>query len=163
MNLKSLIDTLAEEQKVHERLLQAKREERIQLALADAPRLLKNTERISDLVDRARDLEKRRLALIRDAAMQLGITQEPVTVKDILEVIPPANRPELEVASRTLKNTLEQIREANRTNHRILQDSIAAIRLQLKQFIPQQESGVYTAQGVQENPSPPRAGLNIRA
>lgn len=163
MNLKPLIDTLAEEQKVHERLLQAKRDERIQLALADAPRLLKNTERISDLVDQARDLEKRRLALIQDAAEELGIAKEPVTLKEILEAIPPANRPELEVAGRALKATLEQIRDTNRANHRILQDSITTIRLQLKQFIPQQESGVYTAQGVQQNSPPPRAGLNVRA
>ncbi len=163
MNLKPLINTLTEEQKVHEKLLLAKRQERKLLAAMDAAQLLKNTESLSDLVEQARFLESRRMEMTYEIALKLDITKKEVTLKDILEKLPSANREELERAGDSLKKTLETIRSANFSNHQLLRQSVESIRHELDQFAPVEESGVYTRKGALNQSAARRGGLNLRA
>lgn len=161
--IKDLIEILAQEQKTHENLLLAKREERILLASVNAPSLLKNTERISDLVDRARECEKQRIELTLQIAEELGIDKPAITIKDILAVLPPANRIDLERAGQSLKNTLETIQIVNRSNYQLMQSTINMVYEEIKRYAPEKESGVYTARGTRVYSPPQRAGLNVRA
>jgi flagellar biosynthesis/type III secretory pathway chaperone len=166
MNVQQLIEILTCEQKTHEQLMQAKREERKWLTVGDAPQLLKNTERISDLVDRIRDLEEQRMDQTRRIAAELGVEKPNPTLKDILSSLPPAEGIELEKARQSLKATLHALRAANRSNSILLQRSVETIREELKQFAqfaPEKESGVYTARGILKQSAPPRASLNLRA
>ncbi|MBN2326785.1 MAG: flagellar protein FlgN [Candidatus Omnitrophica bacterium] len=162
MTLKRLVEILAQEQRIHERILKAKRDERKLLAAGDADKLLKNTERISDLTEQAKEWEERRIEASNRIAEEWGVWKDGLTLKDLLEALPPANRAELEQARQSLKTTLEAVRSANRSNRLILQRSVSAIREQLKQRTPHQESGVYTSKGVLAQSEARRAGLNIR-
>ena len=163
MNLKPLIDILAQEQKIHEKLLLAKRQERKLLAAMDAAQLLKNSESLSDLVEQARMCESKRMAMTYEIALKLDITQKDVTLRDILERLPSANRAELERAGDSLKNTLETIRSTNLSNHQLLRQSVESIRHELDEFAPTEESGVYTKKGARDESTVRRGGLNLRA
>ncbi len=163
MNTKKLIELLAQEQKVHEQLLKAKRDERKLLSTAAANQLLKNTEKISDLIEQAHRLEKQRKEFLHQAALEWGLDPATITINDIVPFLPPAYRLELEIARNSLKTTLKTIREVNRTNHVILQRSIETIGDHLKQFVSTKESGVYNAKGTKDYQAIPRSGFNLRA
>ncbi|MGC9326220.1 MAG: flagellar protein FlgN [Candidatus Hinthialibacter sp.] len=163
MTLKRLVEILAQEQRIHERILKAKQDERKLLALGDAASLLKNTERISDLAEQAKEWEERRIEASNRIAEEWGVGKEDLTLQDLVEALSPADRIELERARKILKTTLESIQSANRSNQRILQRSVSALRERLKQLAPHKESGVYTSDGALEQSGGRRAGLNIRA
>lgn len=162
MDIKQLLEILAREQKAHEQVLLAKREERKWLAVGDAPHLLKNTERISDLIDQIQDLEGQRIEQTQRIASELGVKKTNPTLKDILDWLPSADRIQLEKARQSLKNTMQAIRVTNRSNSTLLQRSVDTLRERLNLFAPEKESGVYTARGILKPSSPRRANLNLR-
>ncbi|RJP30577.1 MAG: hypothetical protein C4527_09540 [Candidatus Omnitrophota bacterium] len=163
MNLKTLIDILRNEQKVHEKILAAKKQERRCLAVGDAKGLLKITETIQDLVDEVTDWEKKRLFLTGEIARQLGIEKEQPTLRDLLTVLPPENNAELEKAGSALRELLFRLRLDNQSNKQMLENAIETMNLQFSDWIKPKESGVYNRQGHKGKPALGRAGLNVRA
>lgn len=163
MNLLPLIQILHKEQKIHEKLLLAKREEQKWIATANAGQLIKNTSRISDLADEARQAEAQRRALVNQLAKELEIGREEPTLKEIVETLPPAQRIEVEQAGEELKKTVLEIKKLNQANHIILQRSVETMQEELAQIVKTEESGVYTATGAKDTRVAPRAGLNLRA
>lgn len=163
MNLQLLIQVLHKEQKIHEKLLLAKREEQKWIATANAGQLSKNTSRISDLVEEARQMEAQRRSWVNRLAEELGIERTEPTLKEIVKVLPPEHRAELEQAGEALKRTVLEIKSLNRANHIVLQRSVETMQEELAQIVKTEESGVYTATGAKDTRVAPRAGLNLRA
>ncbi len=163
MNVKTLTQLLERETKVHEKLFLAKKDEQRFLALADASALLKNTEKISDLVSEVEELEQERSQITKEIASELGHDRESVLLKDLLEWLPPVNCEELERAGMSLKNTVENIKEINQANRLVLKRSSDTIVHEISDFIKMEESGVYKSDGAKEKGGIPRAGLNVRA
>lgn len=164
MNVEELIRLLGQETKLHEKLLLAKEDERRFLAVADAVALLKNTEKISDLTDEVKDLERRRIRLTNEIASQFGPVQKDVILRDLLELLPPANRVDLERAGASLKSTIKKIKIVNQSNRVLLQRSSETIRHEIADFLKTEESGVYTSNGSKKKDNvPSRAGLNVKA
>ena len=163
MNLKSLLILLREEQKVHEKLLLAKREEQ-QLIVAGHPaELMKNTGQITAWAEQARELEEQRFHMVEELAREWGITERPVTLKRLVDVLPPENREELKKTGERLKILAWEIQTANQTNARLLRRSLETLHQEIARFVLPEESGIYTSRGTKAPGKIPRAGLNLRA
>lgn len=163
MSLKALITLLREEQKVHEKLLLAKREEQKLIVTAHPAALLKNTEKISGLAEQARNLEEKRAELTEALAGELGIDARPVTLKRLLEVLPPENRIELEKTGERLKTIAREIKAVNQSNSRLLRKTLEFVNQEIAGLIQPEESGLYTSGGTKAHGPVLRAGLNLRA
>ena len=162
MNLKSLIDLIRQEQKIHEKVLLAKREEQRLIAVGDAALLLDNTQRLSDWIDQAASLEAQRRELVFALADELKLERENPTLRDLLAALPPENNAELESAGIHLRSLMEQVRQVNRINAGMLQRALETITGEIAGMVQSQESGVYTRSGVKERREAYRAGLNVR-
>lgn len=163
MNLKPLLDILEQEQKLHDKLLLAKREERKFIATADATSILKNTEQINDWIEEIKRAETRREHITRQLARDLGIDGERCTLNQILEAVPPEQRSALEHSRRVLKQTIESIREINKANHLLLHRSVVALGEQLKSILQTNtDTGVYTKSGSKARRESTSAGLNVK-
>ncbi len=163
MNLRPLIDLLRKEQKIHEKILAIKTEERQCLATGDAETLLKVTEKTQDLVDELTHLEEKRMTITGEIALQLGIEKAQPTLRDILEVLPPENNMELERAGSELRQTIDKLQQSNQSNKNLLNNAIAIMNSQFSELIQEKPSGVYNRQGHKGKAGVPRAGLNVRA
>lgn len=162
MNLKPLIDTLREEQKVHEKILLAKREERKWLAVGAAGQLLQTAEELHDLADHAAALEAERRQRSAEIASALGL-EGNATLKDILAALPSANRPELEKVGNDLRRFAIEVRKVNHANHLILNRAVDTLNSEIRELIKTKEDNRYSSTGKKTNGGVPRAGLNVRA
>jgi len=162
MNLKLLIEIIKQEQFVHEKMLQSKKQERRLLVSVNPNEMLQNTEQLKDLVEEAQRLEQERQALTGHLAEELGITKDQPTLQDILSAVPSANRSELEEAGHSLRQTVMQLKEMNKINSQMLNQSVKTLNWEISQIIKTEESGVYTQNGKKGSSPVPRAGLNVR-
>lgn len=164
MNLKPLIDILKHEQRIHTSMLVLKKEERKYLALGDSENILNAVQELTSLADKAANLEEQRRDITAAIALELNLNIPEPTLREILEILPPYNRAELESTGKELLDTVYQLKEQNRANTRILQQSMETLNQEITNVCGQQDSGVYTAQGSRQKQNQPlRAGLNIRA
>lgn len=163
MNLKPLVDTLREEQKVHEKILLAKREERKWLAVGAAGQLLQTAEELHDLADHAAALEADRRQRSAEIAGALGL-EGNATLKDILAALPSANRPELEQVGADLRRYANEVRKMNQSNHLMLNRAVDTLNSEIRDLIKtKKEDKRYSPAGKKANGGVPRAGLNVRA
>ncbi len=162
MNLKPLIDIIKKEQHVHEKLLQTKKQERRFMVGVNPNKLLQNTEVLHDLVEEAQQLEQKRQEITHQLAHELGIEEDQPTLKDLILHLPAANRPELEEPGNALRQTVNELKEANKINAEMLNQSVKTLNWEISQIIKTEESGVYTSSGKKGSRPVPRAGLNVR-
>lgn len=162
MDLKSLIDIMREEQKTHEKILLAKREERKWIAVGAAGQLLQTAEELQDLAEHAASLEAQRRQHSAAVASALGL-EENATLKEILEALPSANRPELESVGNDLRRFAHEVRKINSGNHLMLNRAVETLNSEIRDLIKVKEEKTYNAAGHKSNGSVPRAGLNLRA
>ena len=164
MNLKPLLDVLKHEQRIHTAMLALKKEERKYLALGDSESISDTVLELTTLADKAASLEKRRRDITAAIALELNLDMPDPTLQEILEILPPYNRAELESTGKELLDTVNQLKEQNRANVQILQRSLETLNQEIIHVCGEQDSGVYTAQGSRQKQNQPlRAGLNLRA
>ena len=164
MNLKPLLEIMRRELRLQERILTAKKEEQRLLAVGRADRLLNLTTELGDLADEARALEEERREITQRLALELGIETPNPTLKEILEILPPYNRSDLEKTRDELVGIVVLVRQQNLTNRLMLTRAVDTLNQELKSLALTPESGVYQANGMKPPvASPPRAGLNVRA
>ncbi|MDP8243638.1 MAG: flagellar protein FlgN [Candidatus Hinthialibacter antarcticus] len=163
MNLKPLIDALREEQKVHEKILLAKREERKWIAVGAAGQLLQTAEELQDLAEHAMTLDAERRQRSAEIARALGL-EENATLKEILEAMPSANRPELETVGDDLRRFAHEVRSINTANRLMLNRAVKTLNCEISDLIRVKDDKTYNASGRKSKGGvPPRAGLNVRA
>ena len=163
MSLKSLIELMKKELKIHEKILIAKRDERRWIATANAPALLESSQYLRKLTEEAADLERERRHIVDALTTHLGIENPEPSLRDILAVLPPANRAELEQSGGELLEIVKRVKEQNQVNAIILQRAVNTFNDEIAEMIDAKDSGVYTRAGAKANRSPLRAGLNLRA
>ncbi len=162
MNIKPLIDTMREQQKVHEKILLAKREERKWLAVGAAGQLLQTAEELQDLAEYSITLEAERQQRSAAVAAELGV-DENATLTEILEALPSADRPELERVGDDLRRCAHEVKTINQKNNIMLHRAANTLNNEIRDFIKRDNDPTYTSAGRKTNGRVPRAGLNLRA
>ena len=82
---------------------------------------------------------------------------------ELLEFLPPANRPELEQAGNNLKRVLDTLKNENETNAISLRKASDTIQHEIYDVAKSSDSGTYTQKGQKAKNTVPRAGLNVKA
>jgi flagellar biosynthesis/type III secretory pathway chaperone len=163
MDVQSLIRLIEQEKKVHEKILVAKREERKLIFSMNATGLLEHTQYLSELVNDAHTLEEKRQILTATLARHYGLEKENPTLKELLVILPPMNRAELETIRESFRRTVMQLQEENTTNALAMRRSTETISKELHSLARSTESGVYTPGGKKAKGHAARAGLNMTA
>ncbi|MDX9753314.1 MAG: flagellar protein FlgN [bacterium] len=162
MDIQPLIALLAQEQKIYEQLLAAKKRERRLLLTLNAKELVENTQTIMVLADHMRELEYRRTEWTAETARILGMKTAEPTLHDFLQTLPIPERDELEQAGERLKSLVGKIQHENEMNAVVLRQSNDAINTEICTLAQTEKSDVYKAGGKKCHATVPRAGINIR-
>lgn len=162
MKLKKLIQTLHKEQSIHEKMLNTKRDEQRFIALGDATTLLKNAEKLTDLVDEARTLESQRMQLTQELSAELNLEKKQPTLREIIQALPDDKSTELSEARDTLKSTIYQLQEINQANSIMLERAAQTFQTEFSRAAQQVQSGVYSKNGSRPQNQTVRGGLNVR-
>ncbi len=162
MKLNKLIQTLHKEQSIHEKMLNTKRDEQRFIALGDAATLLKNAEKLTDLVDEARALETQRMQITQELSNELNLDKSPSTLREIIQALPEDQSAELNEARNSLKSILLQLQEINQANSIMLDRAAQTFQTEFSRAAKQVQSGVYSKNGSRLQNQTVRGGLNVR-
>lgn len=162
MNLKPLIDIIRRQQTIHEKILVAKRDEKRWIALGDSNKLLETAQRLDDLADEATVIENERQRRTQAIAQSLGLEGD-ITLKQLLDALPPANRPELEGVGAELREIVFAVRDANQANQLMLRRAIDTLNDDILDMAKADERELYGRNGNKQKPGAARMGLNVKA
>jgi flagellar biosynthesis/type III secretory pathway chaperone len=129
----------------------------------NATGLLDHTQYLGELVKDAYTLEEKRQILTAAIARHYGLEKENPTLKELLAILPPVNRTELELVGESFRRTVMQLQEENTTNAVAMRRSTETISTELHSLAHSTESGVYTQGGKKAKGHAARAGLNMKA
>jgi hypothetical protein len=162
MKLQVLVELIRQEQKVHELIQAAQKDQQRYLLTGEAKALVYNAQQLNDLSDEASELETKRRKMVREIACEMKLANPEPTIKEILAALPEVNREELESSSAVLRTIVDRVHRLNHSNTILLQRAVSTIQDHIDELLQTKESDVYTRAGKKVRRSSRRVGLNVR-
>lgn len=128
-----LIDVLEQENKEYETLMLLSKEKTPVIVKGDLEKLQRITEVEQEFVGKIRNLEKKRIEVMKDIGTVLGRDPETTKITDIIEILAkqPVEQKRLSQVHDSLLTTLNNVREFNEINANLIKESLEIIDFNL--------------------------------
>ncbi|PYZ92783.1 hypothetical protein CR194_14110 [Salipaludibacillus keqinensis] len=105
----------------------------------------------SPLIQQLRKLENTRHHLVQQWMDEKGLVKENVTMAQLTPLFPEEEREELQYWQQRLMTEIHQLKEQNRLNEQMLQDSLRFVNLSLDAMSPQNQFSSYSGGGEKDD------------